>query len=225
MATERKYLTTPPAPVRWANLLSPDYRFATQNDPRGTYSIEVLLDPARENHAAILKELENYWASEYEATCRAERKKALVVHDKPWKTDTGDDGAPTGLVSLRPKNKEYFTDKAGKRVNVTVDQFDSQETPIRVQIGNGSTCKVNFEVFAFYHAGKFGLSLRLRAVQVVELVDFDRNYGFEKTSGYVGERYVAPIATAHEAPREVQAAMSEEEVQDGFGTENDELPF
>jgi len=184
-------LVTPAVPVRWASLHTPDYRFAKANDPRGTFSIECLLDPKRDADRAFLDELQEFWQAEYEYTCRSKRSKDIERHDTPWKEDKGDDGVPTGLVSIRPKNKEYF-DGARGRVNVVIPQFDSQGTRIKVEVGNGSVCKVALLAFPFMHGGKFGVSLRLRSVQVIDLVPWTP-YGFEPIEGgYTGQAYTPP---------------------------------
>lgn len=220
MAKERIYLTTPPAEVRWANLTRPDNRFSPPGEP-GVYSILVLLDPAREDHTDFLKKLEDVWESEYRAKCREENRKSLPTHDKPWKVDTDDDGAPTGLVTIRPKNKEWFTDRHGAKVTVSVDQYDAAKTRIRVDVGNGSICRVNFEAFGFYHAGKFGVSLRLRAVQVLDLVEYGRDYGFDEEDGYTGREYV-PAEGGDEEDGEQDA--EETKAEPAFAPD-DELPF
>ncbi len=217
MAKDRIYLTTPPAEVKWANLIRPDNRFSPPGDP-GMYSVLVLLDPERADHAALLKELEGVWDAEYKSTCRAENKTRLPVHDKPWKADTDEDGAPTGLVSIRPKNKEWYTDRNGVKVEVEIDQYDAAKKRIKVEVGNGSICRVNFEAFGFYYGGKFGVSLRLRAVQVLDLIEYGRDYGFDEEDGYRGKEYVP-----EEDGDEDEA--QEEQVEETQFAADDDLPF
>jgi hypothetical protein len=190
MATENRIkITTPPVVVRWADITTPNYRYATATDPRGTYSIECLLNPKVPAERDVLAQLRDFWDTEYKERCRVERQKQLKMHDYSWKEDADENGEVTGLYSIRPKNKEQYQGRDGI-VKVEIQQFDSAMKRIRVEVGNGSRCRVSFSVGSFYKGGKFGLSLRLRAVQVIELVEW-HPYSFEpEEDGYRGEEYV-----------------------------------
>lgn len=218
-------LTTPPCEVRWANVLEPNYKYATMQDARGTFSIQAILDPSQPAHKNFLDDLRAEWDNGYADYCRTEKKKALTVHDFPWTAVKDDDGLDTGLVAIRPKNKESFTGKEGEKVDVEITIKDAKNQNIKVEIGNGSICKVRFEVNPFYHAAKYGLQLRLKAVQVLSLVTYEGSDGFEEEeSGYVG----TPV---ERTPRAVHAPVAAEPApvaaQTNFASNDDEaeLPF
>jgi len=222
-------MLTPACEVRWAKIAEPDYRYATAQDPRGTYSIQVLVDPSRPRDAAFLEELKAEWERGYEVECRKEGKKRLATHDFPWTPVTDADGEDTGILAIRPKNKESFVDNNGVVVKVDIPVLDATKKRVAPNIGNGSTCRVAFDLNPFYTAGKYGLQLRLRAIQVLALVEYDP-FGFdEEESGFVGEAYEppdrhgsGPTERADPAPAAQEEAPPKD---DNFASAEDELPF
>lgn len=207
-----KTFQTPPCEIRWANIVRPNYRWATAQDARGTFSIQCLLDPSKADHKAFLSSLESEWESAYADTLAREGKKQIKTHSKPWQEDTDEEGNPTGLIALRPKNKESFIWRDDEEVKVEVDIFDATLQRVQVEPGNGSVCVVGFQVNPFYTAGKFGLQLRLRAVQILDLVEYGNRYGFEShESGYRGEPYTpgAPEPVANKLATEAAPNVHE----------------
>lgn len=81
--------------------------------------------------------------------------------------------------------------KDGTTMHRTVPLFDSKGTKINDQItsiGNGSRLKVAYELVPFYMSKTtYGISLRLTAVQVLELKEYTQDaasFGFEAEEGY-----------------------------------------
>lgn len=198
-----KRMVTPPVEIRWASIINPN----TRHDKGGVFEIIGLLDPTVTEHEDFLADLENAWIDGYNDVLRAEKKKNVATHDKPWKPDTDSEGNPTGLVMIRPKNK-CGTYPSGDPIKVAL--VDAALNEVTQDPGNGSTCRLSIEANPFFHAGKYGLQLRLKGVQIIDLVEFKRTGGFEPTDGFV--RKAAPARAA---------------VDDGFAAaaQGDELPF
>jgi hypothetical protein len=70
--------------------------------------------------------------------------------------------------------------------------FDAKGKPLSkdIKIGGGSKMKVSYEILPYYTAiAGAGISLRLKAVQVIDLVEYSsggsgESYGFGKEDGY-----------------------------------------
>jgi hypothetical protein len=115
--------------------------------------------------------------------------------------DTGDD---TGNVEFKFKLKA----KVRKRDGTTYEQqpavVDSKRVPLTKEtlIGNGSKVKIAFEPVSYVMPStkKAGVSLRLKAVQVIDLVE----YGNSATSVFDEEDgYVAPATTTETVSEEI----------------------
>ena len=82
---------------------------------------------------------------------------------------------------IRKKNGEEFEQKPGI--------VDAKKKPIKANVGGGSVIKVAFEPVPYYNAAAgSGVSLRLKAVQVLDLVEYGGgDYGFDEEEGYTAE--------------------------------------
>ena len=88
------------------------------------------------------------------------------------------------------KKASYVSKKTREVVHTTVPIFDSKGKPLPkdIEIGNGSRVRVAYSILPF-HMSKVnnGLSLRLEAVQVIELRQYGanaENFGFKEEEGY-----------------------------------------
>ena len=68
---------------------------------------------------------------------------------------------------------------------ITGDKLD------KMRIGSGTSCRVGYEIVP-YHTGMvgMGLSLRLKAVQIIDLVEYDlagSGFAFEAEAGFVSD--------------------------------------
>lgn len=97
-----------------------------------------------------------------------------------------------GSITLKFKLKAKVTPKNGEPFEQRPALFDAKGTPLGLdtKIGGGTKMKVAFEMVPYYTAlAGAGVTLRLKAAQVIELVEYssggDRNaYGFGKEDGY-----------------------------------------
>jgi hypothetical protein len=118
----------------------------------------------------------------------------VLTADLPIGDHEDDGGNETGdkvynfkmKAVVKPKDKEPFTQKP--------KLFDSNGADINPKsLFGGSKLKVAFQIIPFYTAlVGAGISLRLKAVQVIELVEGQggtaESYGFGKEEGYVAEQ-------------------------------------
>lgn len=121
-----------------------------------------------------------------------------------------------GDVYFKFKMKNSYVSKKTKEVITRhVPIFDAKGKPLpkNIDVGNGSTCKVAYSIYPFYKSSKlYGLSLRLNAVQVLNLVErgeagTSESYGFGQEEGYS-----APCDDEAESPScEDPATEAEEE--------------
>ena len=127
---------------------------------------------------------------------KAVKKKPALKNDLstqfPFAPEYDDEtGDATGNIKFRVKAKAKITTRDGKTFTQSVAVVDAKRTPMdgSVLVGNGSTGKVAFEAapYTMMATKKSGASLRLKAVQVIDLVEhgstptsiFDEEDGFE----------------------------------------------
>lgn len=133
--------------------------------------------------------------------------KKVKLADKPYRDTVDDEGNPTGEIEFNIKMNHTITKKDGGTMLLYPRLFDAaMPKPNKlgkdVVIYGGSIIKVAGEFNPFYTSQVgAGVSLRLSAVQVIELVtggDAD-SFGFEgEDGGFEAENNEAPATT--EAP-------------------------
>lgn len=120
------------------------------------------------------------------------KKKLAYTDDTPVKAEVDKEGNETGFMVVQFKTNFEFKDKLGQLKTSTVPLFDAKGTPIKpASLWGGSEIKVSYVPLA-YDSGssqKIGVSLRMRAVQVLKLVAGSGGnadgYGFAAEEGYV----------------------------------------
>lgn len=129
-----------------------------------------------------------------------EKAKKLPEFDgKKWGNEPslGMGETKDGDTFFRFKKKASFVSKrTGEKIITSVPIFDASGTPLpkNIDVGNGSTVKVAFSIYPFNKNKTMqGLSLRLDAVQVIDLVAPGGNtnadsFGFGKEQGYEVEQ-------------------------------------
>jgi len=188
----------------WAKVFEPDTKF----NPDGDYTINVQLSAA--DAAPMCEQLEAIVQAEFNKAVKADPrlKNTLTTQDvcQPvYDRDTGDD---TGNVEFKFKLKAKVQKRDGTYYEQQPAVIDSKKVPMTndILIGNGSRVKVAFEPIPYVMQTnkKVGVALRLKAVQVIDLVE----YGNSATSVFDEEDgFVAPSAT-------IVAETSTEELAD-----------
>mgnify|MGYP003632974378 FL=1 len=192
----------------WAKVFEPDTKF----NPLGDYSINIQMPVA--DAAAMSEQLEGIVQAKFNEAIKADPrlKNTLSTTDvcQPvFDRETGDD---TGLVEFKFKLKAKVQKRDGTYYEQQPAVLDAKKTPLSkdVLIGNGSKVKVAFEPIPYVMSStkKAGVSLRLKAVQVIDLVEYGSSASsvFDEEDGYVVPD--APAASSAK-PQEELADVSD----------------
>lgn len=184
-------LKTPAGTAIWPKLTKPDTKFNAD----GEYSVKLAI-PSEEAQD-LIAQLDKVYAESQEIAKERNPGKKIKAANKPYTMEEDDTGAETGNVLLSFKCKAKLTSKDGSTYPNAPKLFDSanKEFPKGEDIWGGSTLRIAFNPVPYYTAMVgAGVSLRLKAVQVINLVSGGggngASYGFGEEDGYV-----APAAT------------------------------
>jgi hypothetical protein len=189
-------LTTPKGIARYPRLNDPDCRFS----PEGVYTVtlRVAKDEAMPLVTKLVKMLEDFYAAE----CKDKGKKLKRFPTLPWgpakdwDKENQEEVAVPGFIDFRFKTPAKGTTKEGKQWERKVALFDAKLNPLPADsdpVGGGSVIRVSFGPNTWNVAATgVGISLRLNAVQVLEL----KTYGGSGSYGFVEEDGFAVKATA-----------------------------
>lgn len=110
-----------------------------------------------------------------------------------------------GDIVFKFKASTTIHTRSGEELSRTIAVFDAAGKPIKGDnIGNGSIVKVAATIIPFHVSNAVnGLSLRLNAVQVLNLVEYGqggsaKSYGFGEEEGYVCEENVVSADEAED---------------------------
>lgn len=189
-----KILTTPKGTAVYPHITSPDYKFSSD----GVYSCK--LNVSEDDFKAFSQTVSEIVEREYEAESRVQGKKVKRSESSPIKiTEDGDFQIYAKQVAQRQTKKGLL--------EFTVPVFDSKGNRISdvPNIGSGSTLRLSVEVYTWYTAQQgFGYTLRLKAVQLIDLVEYSggSNFGFDsEENGYVSDGESLDTAFEEEAPQ------------------------
>ena len=201
---------TPEVEVRWCKLLG-DARPAYDADKPDEWSIEILLDNSNPEHQAWMQSVEDEFTEHH-----GEKKKS--AHWCPVKPDKEE---PRKRMSCRMKLKKFELRGGGFSEGPTVFDKQGHHWDENKLIGNGSTMRLSYTIYAWGANSKTGagISLEVRGAQVINWLAAPEklqkttasDFGFESTKE-ADEKVLAakadPLSTV-EAPSE----------------ESDDLPF
>jgi hypothetical protein len=199
-------VTTEEGIFKFPKLNAPDTKYKAD----GEYGVKVILsqeaaqpiidklnaeaDRMLEETKAALEEKVSTEKGEKKAKAKKELDN-LKKADLPVKDCVDDDGEPNGDVELNFKMKAQRTDKKTQKIiKMSPKVFDAKGNPMKVvpQIWGGTKGCVAGQIVPFYTAAVgAGASLRLSAVQVIDLVNGSGgtadSYGFGAKDGYEAE--------------------------------------
>lgn len=192
---------------KWPHLdkLSPDMGTDDYPKPDGEFNVKGVFDAKAASalkaklkdtyEAAIAEGKKAYAALKPEVRKKLEAKGGFTAN--PLGTDVfGEDEQETGEVAFTFKRAASGTFKSGpqegQKWKASVDVFDASGKPMAgSKIWSGTTGYIAFEASPYFVAGQgaAGLSLRLQAVQVLDLVTAGggksaSGYGFGAEEGY-----------------------------------------
>lgn len=161
----------------WLN--KPDTKFKEQ----GEYRTKLRMS-AEDAEPLIAKLQPLFDAAVAEAKKNPKRKGKKIAVNDFYTTVVDDDGNETGEVEFNFKRTASgISKKTNEPWAVKPDLFDAKGQPLRAdaKIYGGSILKVSFDVMPYDTPQGTGIKLSLAAVQVIKLVEGNRNastYGF-----------------------------------------------
>lgn len=204
-------MITPKGVAIYPKLDKPDTKF----DADGVYEVKLKFDPTATD--GVIGKTSATWAEivekaeairdEFLATTKADlqsgdgkakaKAKSISALDFGAEPDVDDDGNETGMIVVKVKMKASgVSKKDGKPWTRKPTLFDAKGKPLPANappIWGGSTLKAAAEVVPYYTAkdNVVGITLRLNAVQVIELVSGQGRtasaFGFGEEDGYEAE--------------------------------------
>ena len=166
-------LTTPSGTAAWPHVNTPDTKF----DKDGVYSINLRLpkDDAKDTITTIQSVLKD----SVKSAEKENKGKKVKVAPLPIKDVEDEQGNPTGDVEIKFKLRAVGKN-GGEQWEQRPALFDASGKPMSETVGSGSTVKVGCEVVPYYTAmAGAGVTLRLKAVQVLELVEYSGGGDFD----------------------------------------------
>lgn len=187
-------LTTPVCRLQYPKLIEPETKF----NPEGTYKLTAVVDAAE---AAAMADALDDLLNRHKASLKAQdpNKKDWKLADLPYGFEDFD-GKASFLV--KPKMKAKGIDRDGRAWTSAPALFDAKGRPVRDRealrgMWSGTLAKVNFEACPFYQAAiGAGITLRLKAVQIIDLVEGGgsaESFGFDEQEGWVNSEETVPF--------------------------------
>ena len=223
MADQRqknKRFTSAAGIFAYPRLDTPDTKF----DSDGVYKCNLILSEADAQPFidAIEKETQAHLAAFTEKNGKPDPKKpragkVIKVRDPAYGPELDKDGKATGNIVFRTKSKAQIKDsKTQEIIKIRPQLFDGLGKPLKpgTKVGGGSTGKLAVELAPSWTAlAGYGISLRLRAAQVITLVEFGQgnagSFGFGDEGGYDGSEQESSSENSDAASEEFQAPEGE----------------
>lgn len=193
-------MVSPAGIAVWPYLNSPDTKF--DNGGAGEYKVSVKLteDAAQPVIDKLQKILDQYQAEEISQNPKVKQFTPRL----PIEEEVDDQGNLTGNWLLKVKQKAQITTANGI-VDMKVALFDAKRRPTNAEIGGGSTLKVATTIVPYTMPSNkaVGISLRLYAVQVLNLVEggsegdgsmFDVEDGFSDETSELASNFTKNIS-------------------------------
>ena len=224
---------SPSGQAKWAKVFSPNMKFISDKKPHGTYEVDLILT---ENEAkpliSLLTDMDNAnYAQVANNALKKHREKAQGRKDTfkdgldfakkkgiernplPFKPELDESLEKTGNIVFKFKEDAKWVRKSDgqewdmkpKVVNAKNKKWDAG-----IEIGNGSTIKVAYEVSPYY-ATATGVTLKLRGLQVITLVEYGGGSG--SASALFNEEEGEDIG-AEEVADQVSEMFAEQSAED-----------
>lgn len=174
---QRLKITTPEGIAVWPRLNEPDREF----DANGLYHTKLRV--SGKEAEGFMHEVTKYRDDNYAMHCQQRGKKKLNQNDLPWKEDEENPGS----YILSTKLKAKVVTRSGDSFEQRPDLVDAKLNPTNAKIGGGSKLKLAIEVNAYATpAGDTGVTLWVKAVQIIELVEYGggASHGFTAAEGF-----------------------------------------
>lgn len=162
-------INTPVGRAIYPRLGQPD----TKYNAAGLFSVKLSV-PADEVED-LREKLEEIRQTAWDELDAKSKKTHTLV--EVFEDELNDEGDETGNVIIKAKLQNIVTPKGKEPFEQRPNLFDSANNPLNaeeVKVGSGSRLRLNCDVIPYAMASSktVGVSLRLKNVQVVELVEF-----------------------------------------------------
>ena len=197
----KQTITTPTGVALYPWLNKPD----TEYNKDGEYKVNLVL--SKEEAQPIVDTINEVFSENLKDEMKKQKKKELKKANPPYADELDDDGKATGNVIFKFKSKAVYKPAI----------FDANgETVINPQIWGGSEIRVNAALYPYFVSSiGAGVSLKLRAVQVIALVEGSEGagrFGFDKTAGYVHKEKEEGAEVFNGATKATDTEIAEPEV-------------
>lgn len=197
-------LTTPLCKFQYPKLVEPETKF----NPEGVYKITCLIDPRDADEiSTALDELLNRHKESLKAQAPSQKFK---LADLPWAFEEVD-GTPYFVV--KAKMKASGIDRDGRRWTSAPALFDAKGHTVKDRetlrgMWSGTMGKVSFEACPFHQAAiGAGVTLRLRAVQVISLIE---GGGSAESFGFNNEEIGWSPSTEEAVPFDASSSLPDD---------------
>tara|TARA_Y100001937_G_C7134332_1_gene339144 strand:- start:5164 stop:5835 length:672 start_codon:yes stop_codon:yes gene_type:complete len=197
----KQTITTPTGVALYPWLSKPD----TEYNKDGEYKVNLVL--SKKEAQPIIDTINEVFSENLKDELKKQKKKTIKTANPPYADELDDDGKPTGNVIFKFKSKAAYKPAI----------FDAGgDTLTDTQIWGGSEIRVNAALYPYFVSTiGAGVSLKLRAVQVIALVEGSEGagrFGFEKTSGYIKKEKEEGSEVFDNSPSVVEEKVAEPEV-------------
>lgn len=230
MATvKRNKFNTSVCASKWPWLMVPDTKF----NELGEYKVDLIMNPA------TAKTLCGEVLAEVKGQAGVLRAKDKELKDFPlaWpvKDDCTEDGEVTGdkLIAFRQKARVVREGQEDITYHVAVLDAKRNAMPPTIKLGSGTTMRICFQVRLVKDTLNKCIRIKFHplAAQIITLVEWLQDFGFEDADGYTAPADVAANPTAQKPKDSFDEYMGEPEVaaaiaakaEDAAGDDN--IPF
>ncbi len=178
---------TPEGTLVFGHLVKP----GTEYNPDGDYL--AIMRFSSEDAEELIEKIEAAYEANYENIKKQKKGKRIKKAELPFREEVDQDtDEPTGNLIFTFKQRAGGINKDGERWSRRIPIFDAKGKPIKttdLDIWSGSTLKIAFEISGYFVASiGAGVSLRLKAVQVLNLVEGGSAdaefFGFTEEEGF-----------------------------------------
>jgi hypothetical protein len=181
-------MTTPKGIALYPHLDKPDTKF----DDIGVYQLSLRL--AKEEGVELQNTLQEI-LNKHTDLIKKQTGKDPKIQPLPIKENTDAEG--NEVLDFKFKLKPQLRTRSGEIIEQRPQIFDAGLKPMgKVGIGNGSTVKVSFVAAPYQAPIGAGVSLRLNAVQVIDLIQYNGGAdgsGFAVEEGFAFEESKTPV--------------------------------
>lgn len=203
MANNYTKIVTPVGLAQYPWLTTADTKFGEPGD----YKTNLVIK--KENCKDVIKSIDEAIKESLTLAKEKSKSKEIKQASLPYHDELDEKGNPTGNVVFKFKCKAVVTMKTGETFENKPAIFDANGIPAKdVNVWGGSELKVSAELIPYYTSMVgAGVSMRLRAAQVIKLVEGGNNstgYGFKKEEGFA-------VSETQEFDNETQPVVAQED--------------